>query len=320
MEQPEGCIVPGQERKVCKLVKSLYRLKQAPKQWHEKFDKVMLSNGFKINECDKCIYIKTTENGYVILFLYVDDILIVGSNEIILKSTKGILNSRFDMKDMGLADVILGIKITRTADGFVLGQSHYVDKILDKFGKDNSGVSKTPIDMNQHLSKNKGGIISQVEYLRVIGSLMYVMNCTRPDIAYTVSRLARYTSNPGSVHWNAIVRILQYLRFTRNYGLHYTRYPEVIEGYTDASWISNIQDSKATSGYVFTLGGAAISWKSSKQTLITRSTMEAEFVALDKCGEEVEWLRNFVEDIPEWKTLVPAICVYCDNQSTIGRA
>ncbi|CAM8908096.1 unnamed protein product [Rhodiola kirilowii] len=320
MEQPEGCIVPGQERKVCKLVKSLYRLKQAPKQWHEKFDKVMLSNGFKINECDKCIYIKTTENGYVILFLYVDDILIVGSNEIIVKSTKGILNSRFDMKDMGLADVILGIKITRTADGFVLGQSHYVDKILDKFGKDNSGVSKTPIDMNQHLSKNKGGIISQVEYLRVIGSLMYVMNCTRPDIAYTVSRLARYTSNPGSVHWNAIVRILQYLRFTRNYGLHYTRYPEVIEGYTDASWISNIQDSKATSGYVFTLGGAAISWKSSKQTLITRSTMEAEFVALDKCGEEIEWLRNFVEDIPEWKTLVPAICVYCDNQSTIGRA
>ncbi|CAM8953940.1 unnamed protein product [Rhodiola kirilowii] len=192
-------------------------------------------------------------------------------------------------------------------------------KILDKFAKDIVGVYKTPIDMNHHLTKNKDESIAQVEYSRVIGSLMYLMNCTRPDIAYSVSRLAQYTSNLGSKHWKAFVRVLNYLRFTRSYGLHYTRYPEVIEGYTDASWISDIQDSKATSGYVFTLGGAAVSWKSSKQTLITRSTMEAEFMALDKCGEEAERLRNFVEDIG-WKTPVPPICLYCDNQSTIGRA
>ena len=237
-----------------------------------------------------------------------------------VQSTKDILNSRFDMKDLGIADVILGIKITRTPNGIVLDQTHYVDKILDKFGKDDSGVSRTPIDISQHLSKNKGESISQIEYARVIGSLMYLMSCTRPDLAYTVSRLARYTSNPSAEHWKAIVRVLRYLRFTRDYGLHYTRYPEVIEGYTYASWISDIQDSKATSGYVFTLGGAAISWKSSKQTVITRSTMESEFVALDKCGEEAEWLRNFVEDIPNWTKPMPAICVYCDNQSAIGRA
>ena len=115
-----------------------------------------------------------------------------------------------------------------------------------------------------------------------------MINCTRPDLAYTVSRLARYTKNPGSEHWKAIVRVLRYLRFTRDYSLHYTRYPEVLEGFIDASWISDIQDSKATSGYVFTLGGAAVSWKSSKQTVITRSTMEAEFVALDKSGEKAE--------------------------------
>ncbi|CAM8905429.1 unnamed protein product [Rhodiola kirilowii] len=257
----------------------------APKQWHEKFDKVILSNGFKINECDKCVYSKNTEHGYVILCLYADDILIVGNNEELVKSTKTMLNSRFDMKDLGLANVILGIKITRMADGFVLSQAHYADKILDKFAKDIVGVYKTPIDMNHHLSKNKDESIAQVEHSRVIGSVMYLMNCTRPDIAYSVSRLARYTSNPGSKHWKAIVRVLKYLRFTHSYGLHYIRYPEIIEGYTDASWISDIQDSKATSGYVFTLGGAAVSWKSSKQTLITRSTMEVEFVALDKCGK-----------------------------------
>ncbi|CAM8982364.1 unnamed protein product [Rhodiola kirilowii] len=155
MEQLEGYKVPGQERKVRKLVKSHYGLKQAPKQWHEKFDKVILSNGFKINECDKCVYNKNTEHGYVILCLYVDDILIVGNNEELVKSTKSMLNSRFDMKDLGLADVILGIKITRTADGFVLSQADYADKILDKFAKDIVGVYKTRIDMNHHLSKKK---------------------------------------------------------------------------------------------------------------------------------------------------------------------
>ena len=140
MEQPEGCVVLGQERKVCRLVKSLYGLKQAPKKWHEKFDSVMMNNGFKINECDKCVYVKNTENGYVILCLYVDDMLIVGSNARMVKSTKDILNSRFDMKDMGPANVILEIKITRTTNGLILDQSHYVDKILENFNKDDKLV------------------------------------------------------------------------------------------------------------------------------------------------------------------------------------
>ena len=219
MEQPEGFVIPGQERKICRLVKSLYGLKQAPKKWHEKFDSVMMNNGFKINECDKCVYVKNTENGYVILCLYIDDMLIVGSNARMVKSTKDILNFRFDMKDMGSANVILGIKITRTTNGLILDQSHYVDKILEKFNKDDNINVRTPIDINHHLSKNKGETISQIEYARLIRSLMYLMSCTRPDIAFSVSRLSRYTGNPGVDHWRAIVRVLRYLRFTRNYGL-----------------------------------------------------------------------------------------------------
>ncbi|GJZ12742.1 hypothetical protein Tco_0547972, partial [Tanacetum coccineum] len=107
---------------------------------------------------------------------------------------------------------------------------------------------------------------------------------TRPDLAYAVSRLSRYTSNPSYGHWKAITRVLHYLRYNRDYGLHYDRHPAVIEGYSDANWISDIKDSRSTSGYVFTLGGATISWKSSKQTVIAKSTMESEFIALDKCG------------------------------------
>lgn len=126
MEQPEGFSAPGQSKKICRLVKSLYGLKQAPKQWHEKFDNAMLSSGFKINECDKCVYVKDTKDGYVILCLYVDDMLIVGSNDKVIKSTKNMLNSKFDMKDMGLADVILGVKITKTSNGLVLSRTHYI--------------------------------------------------------------------------------------------------------------------------------------------------------------------------------------------------
>ena len=158
----------------------------------------------------------------VILCFYVDNILIVNSDDRMVSSTKKFLNSKFDMKDMGLADVILRIKITRTSDGFILNQSHYVDKILEEFNKDDSVVAKAPLDNSFHLSKNREKSISQVDYFRVIGSLMYLMSFTRPDIAYTVSKLSRYMSNPHIDHWKTIVKVPRYLRYTRNYGLPYT--------------------------------------------------------------------------------------------------
>ncbi|GJV71304.1 DNA polymerase zeta catalytic subunit-like protein [Tanacetum coccineum] len=133
-------------------------------------------------------------------------------------------------------------------------------------------------------------------------------------------KLSRYISNPSNAHWKAMARVLHYLRYSRDYGLHYDKYPAVIEGYNDANWISDIKDSRSTSGYVFTLGGAAISWKSSKQTVIAKSTMESEFIALDKCGEEAEWICQFVKDIPKWSKPVTTISIHCDSQSAIGRA
>ncbi|GJW82156.1 putative RNA-directed DNA polymerase [Tanacetum coccineum] len=288
MEQHEGFTAPRQEGKVYKPVKSLYGLKQAPKQWHQKFDHVMIECGFKINECDKYVYVKDTNNRYVILCVNVDDMLIIGSNDKMIQSTKDMLKSRFDMKDMGLADVILGVKITRTQNGLMFSQTYFMDKILEKYNLDNSNITSTPIDTAKHLSKNRGQGVNQAGYSGIIDSLMYLMNFTRPDLAYAVSRLSRY--------------------------------PAVIEGYSDANWISDIKDSRSTSGYVFTLRGGAISWKSSKQTVISRSIMESEFIALDKYAEEAEWLCQFVEDIPRWPKSVIAICIHFDSQSAIGRA
>ncbi|XP_073024339.1 secreted RxLR effector protein 161-like [Primulina eburnea] len=141
-----------------------------------------------------------------------------------------------------------------------------------------------------------------------------------PDIAYAASKLSRFTSNPGVEHWKAIIILLRYLRYTRDHGLYYTKYHAVIEGYSDANWISDMKDSKYISGFVFTLEGAAIAWKFSKQTVIARSTMEYEFIALDKCAEEAEWMRHFLEDVQGCEKPLSAICIHCDNQFAIGRA
>ena len=135
----------------------------------------------------------------------------------------------------------MGIKLKRTSNRLILSQSHYVDNILRKCEKDNFGISRTLVDVTLHLSKNKGESVSQVKYFRVIGSLMDIMSCKRPDIAYSVSKLSSYTSNSGAKHWQGIMRVLKYLRFTCDYGLHYTRYPAILEGYSDTNWTSNVK-------------------------------------------------------------------------------
>ncbi|XP_070008998.1 secreted RxLR effector protein 161-like [Nicotiana sylvestris] len=116
-------------------------------------------------------------------------------------------------------------------------------------------VEKTPIDVNLALTKNKGQSITQLDYTRPLGCLMYIMNCTRPDIACAISKLSRYMSNPDQSHWMAMKRVLGYLEHTQNFDLHYSKFPAVIEGYRDANWITSSVDSKSTSGYVFIVGG-----------------------------------------------------------------
>lgn len=224
------------------------------------------------------------------------------------------------MKDMGEADVILGIRIKHESKGISMSQSHYIEKVLRKFNYFDCTPVSTPMDTTEKLMPNTGKAVSQLEYSRVIGCLMYAMTCTRPDIAFAVGKLSRYTSNPSAQHWQAIQRVLKYLKRTMDYSLSYTGYPSVLEGYTDASWISNTEDNSSTSGWVFLLGGGAISWASKKQTCITSSTMESEFVALAAAGKEAEWLRNLLLEIPLWPIPIAPISIRCDSAATLAKA
>nr|GEX45167.1 zinc finger, CCHC-type [Tanacetum cinerariifolium] len=202
--------------------------------------------------------------------------------------TKKFLSSRFSMKDMGEADVILGIKIKRENKGIAITQSHYIERILKKFNRKDFSPVSTPMDPVENLKTNTRKPVDQLEYSKAIGYLMYAMTSTRPDIAYVFGRLSRFTSNPSRQHWKAITRVFKYLRGTKDYGLSYVGYPSVLEAYSDASWINHVEDSSSRSRWVFLLGGGAISWASKKQTCITGSTMESEFVELATAGKEAE--------------------------------
>jgi hypothetical protein len=222
------------------------------------------------------------------------------------------------MKDLGVADVILNIKLLRGENGGVtLVQTHYVEKVLSHFGYIDCKPVSTPYDPSVILRKNRRIMRDQLRYSQIIGSLMYLASSTRPDISFVVSKLSRFVSNPGDDHWRALERVLCYLKGTSSFGIHYTRYPKVLEGYYDANWISDADELKATSGYTFTLGGGAVSWKSCKQTILTRSTMEAELTALDTATVEAEWLRELLMDLPVVEKPVPAISMNCDNQTVI---
>ncbi|WVZ96347.1 hypothetical protein U9M48_042002 [Paspalum notatum var. saurae] len=195
MEQPDGFVVKSQESKVCKLLKSLYGLKQAPKQWHEKFDTTLISAGFAVNEADSYVYYRYGGGKRVILCLYVDDILIFGTDIDVINEVKSFLSTKFDMKDLGEADVILN-KFIKNESGITLSQTHYVEKVLSRFGYIDSKSSPTPYDPNMTLKKNKRIGVNQLKYSQIIGSLMYLASATRPDISFAVCKLSRFMSNP----------------------------------------------------------------------------------------------------------------------------
>jgi hypothetical protein len=147
MEQLAGFVANDQEGMLCKLLKSLYGLKQAPKQWHEKFDRTLTSVGFAMNEADKCVYYRYGGGKGVILCLYVDDILILGTSLDVIKETKDFLSNNFEMKDLGETDVILKIKLLREGNGRItLVQSHYVEKVFSRFGYSKCEPTSTPYD------------------------------------------------------------------------------------------------------------------------------------------------------------------------------
>ncbi|RVW75445.1 Retrovirus-related Pol polyprotein from transposon TNT 1-94 [Vitis vinifera] len=278
------------------------------------------------NLMDECVYHKFSGSKYIFLVLYVDDILLATNDISILHDTKRFLSKHFEMKDLGDASFVLGIQIHRDRSRGILGLSQrtYIDKLLQRYGMQNSKPGDTPVAKGDKFSLNqclKNSLESQemhkIPYASAMGSLMYAQVCTRPDIAYIVGMLGRYLSKPGMDHWRADKRVMRYLQRTKEYMLTYRRLDKLeFIGYSDSDFAGCQDSRRSTSGYIYLLAGGAISWRSAKQTLVT-STMEAEFVACYEASNQGIWLRNFVIGLRVLDGIERPLKIFCDNKSAV---
>ncbi|CAA0811089.1 cysteine-rich RLK (RECEPTOR-like protein kinase) 8, partial [Striga hermonthica] len=272
---------------------------------------------------------KVNGNAVVFVALYVDDILLTGNDVGMLQSTRTWLSKQFSMKDLGEASFILGIKIYRERFKRMIGlsQSTYINKVLKRFSMEESKRGYIPMSHGVSLSKTMSPNtpeerewMSHIPYASAIGSIMYAMLCIRPDVAHVLSVTSRYQSNSGEEHWKAVKMILKYLRKTKDIFMVYENRELNLEGFTDSGFQSDKDDFNSMSGYLFTLNGAAVSWKSSKQETISDSTTEAEYIAASDAAKEVVWIRNFIQGLGVVPSVVDPIMIYCDNNGAIAQA
>ncbi|KAK9008771.1 hypothetical protein V6N11_080249 [Hibiscus sabdariffa] len=263
MTQPEGFVTPENVGKVCKLQRSIYGLKQASRSWNLRFNEAIQEFGFIRNEDEPCVYKKFSGSIVSFLILYVDDILIIGNDIPTLQSIKTWLSSCFSMKDLGEAAYLLGVKIYRDRSRRLLGlsQSTYIDKVLKRFSMEESKKGFLLMRHGISLSKEmypsmpqERERMSQIPYASAIGSIMYAMICTRPDLSYALSMTSRYQANPGEGHWTTVKNILKYLRRTEDVFFVYEGEEELrIKGYTDASFQTDKDNSRSQSSFEFCL-------------------------------------------------------------------
>lgn len=312
-------------------MKSLYGLKQSGRMWYNHISDRLLKKGYTNSEDCPCIFIQRFQNGFCIISIYVDDLNIIGTKAEVQEACE-FLKSEFEMKDLGKTKFCLGLQLEHLPQGILVHQSTYTQKILERFGHDKAFASKTPMigrslqaDKDPFRPREEGEEVlgQEVPYASAVGALMYLANSTRPDIAFAVNLLARYTAEPTMRHWKGIKDIFRYLKGTVDLGLFFRNNQDLtLVGYADAGYLSDPHTGKSQTGFVFLCGGTAISWKSSKQTIVTTSTNHSEVIALYEASRECAWLRRMVAHITKSCGLnvehSPTI-IYEDNAACVAQ-
>ncbi|GJU75270.1 retrotransposon protein, putative, ty1-copia subclass [Tanacetum coccineum] len=286
MEQPEGFVDPKYPDHVCKLKRSIYGLKQASRQWNKRFDDEIKKFGFTQNPDEPCVYQKASGSYVAILILYVDDILLMGNNIPMLQDVKSYLGRSFAMKDLGDAAYILGIKIYRDRSKRLIGlcQSAYIEKILKRYYMENSKRGTIPMQEKLKLSKSQGAStpaekqrMQNVPYASAIGLIIYAVRCTRPDVAFAQNITSQFQQNPGNLE--------RELR---------------VSCYTDAGYLTDADDLRSLTGYVFVLNG------------------DAEYITAFDASKEAVWIRKFIFGLGIVPIIEEPISMYCDNTGAIA--
>ena len=301
MQQPDGYQVSGKENLICRLKKSLYCLKQAPRCWNQALKEFMTQAGFVQSNAESYVFTRLDEHTAIVA-VYVDDLILMTDVMEVTLETKELLSKRFKMKDMDQLHYCLGVNIVYGQNCVWLHQQQYVTLMLRKFGLADANTVSTPVDCNIKLVKNDhvSKPTDQVEYQSMVGSLLYIAMCTRPDIVQAVGAVTKFCSNPTEAHKTALKRIFRYLKRTMNLALKYCKDRKPVIGFSDADWGGNLDDRHSTT---------------KKQAVVALSTSEAvQYVALSTAAQEALWFQKLFNELQ-----MPAktITVKEDNQGAI---
>ena len=318
MQQPEG-YTEGGPSMVCHLRKALYGLKQAPRAWNTRLKQELESMGFTASEADPGLFIGHFKSGTVYLLVYVDDILVAGKSAADIQHVKDRLTKVFKVRDLGEAKYFLGMSLDRDrqAKTLKMRQERLSTELVNRYGMKESKTKSVPMSTSTKLEPATEDNLLDREaypYSELVGSLLYLSVCTRPDISQAVGVLARYMAKPSMEHWTAAKGVLRYIAGTLKHGICFGGSSTTVEGYCDADYASDLQTRRSTTGFVYILGGGAISWGSRLQPTVAASTSEAEYMAAAQAVKEALWLRTL---LCSFGIKVGAMKIYCDSQGAI---
>ncbi|KAJ9511986.1 hypothetical protein QJQ45_004425 [Haematococcus lacustris] len=319
VEQPEGYEVGSGQ--VCQLLKTVYGLKQAPRAWYLCLRKQLELIGFHASAADPSLFSMRSSNGSMVhMLVYVDDCILASSDAAAVQAVKQQLQQAFEVHDMGPAADFLGMRISynRAARTLRLSQQRYIEQLLQRFGKAECNGRQLPLEAGTKLVK-EGELLSNADthaYRELVGALLYASTCTRPDIALAVSQLTRFMQAPTADHERAAHGVLRYLKRTATDGLVYRGGSQGgLLGYCDSDYASDQVSYRSTTGYVFSLSGAAVSWRSKLQTTVAASTTEAEYQAAADATREALFLRKLMHELTSTSGPVP---IFCDSQGAVA--
>lgn len=310
MHPPPGFVVsePGQ---VCKLVKSLYGLKQASREWNVEFCRKLFAFGFIQSPSDPCLFTKGDDQTFLGLIVYVDDVLIAGPSLDLITELKDYLHKEFTIKDLGV-----GIEIARSSAGIVLCQRKYVLDILSHAGLLDCKAASTPLHPGLILTQGSDDFLEEPDqYRRLVGQLLY-LNFTRPDLGHATQHLSQFIARPTRAHWKAALHVLRYLKGCPSLGIFISSNTSLqVTAYSDADWGACLDTRRSLTAFCVFLGPTLISWRCKKQQTVSVSSAEAEYRALSSTTKELLWVLSLLKDLHVSPTLhVP---LFCDNSAAI---
>ncbi|KAK2443673.1 putative mitochondrial protein [Trifolium repens] len=323
VKQPPGFEIAGKENMVYKLHKALYGLKQAPRAWNKRIDQFLSHIGFKKCTVEYGVYVKcSADSSSLIICLYVDDLLVTGSDSNEIEKFELTMNKEFEMTDLGSLSYFLGMEFVKTSKGMMMYQHKYASELLERFEMDSCNQVSNPCDTNSKLKEcSEEEVVDSTMFKQIIGSLRYLCN-SRPDISYAVGVVSRFMNMPRKSHLIAAKRVLRYVKGTINYGLLFPKSDAAAQveliGYSDSDWCGDMIDRRSTSGYVCMLNGASICWSSKKQPVTALSSCEAEYIASTYAAYQLIWLESLMRELKCQLKLPLKLLV--DNKSAINLA